>query len=114
LSGRFQGRRLSFSAPAVETDARKNAAFVPVNINHAVVAVHIHRRGTEDDEENKGGKAEEYDWKNHETAESVADRTAFFKRIPAVRAQAGSVGHFLFAFRAIDKRHNNPIEKLFS
>jgi hypothetical protein len=98
-----QTRLSVFAAPAVETEAGEDAAFVIVKIDHAVVAVIVHRSGTENDEENKGDKEEEQDRKDHEAAMRVAGRAAFFQAKPAMRARASRVGHLFLAFRAIDK-----------
>jgi hypothetical protein len=101
--GLFHGKRLSFPAPAPETDARENAAFVDVEIDHAVVAVDVDGRTAENDEQNKSGEAEEENREHHKTAVCAGRPTAFFKPVSAMRAAPGSVGHLLFTLGAVDK-----------
>lgn len=97
-----QGRLSVFAATAVETEAGKNAAFVTVEIDEAVVAVIIYRGGAEDDEENNRDKEEEHD-RNHDAAMTLTERAAFFQAEPAMRAHTGRIRYLVFALRAIDK-----------
>jgi hypothetical protein len=91
------------AAPARTPDFREDPPPVPMEIDHAVVAVDVDRYSTENNEENDNADAKENKGKKRQAPAATA--AAFFSVKPAVRAVTDGVRHLAFAFRTFHERH---------